>query len=81
MGSQWPSMGSDLFKAIKPFRDAIMKCHVVLQKEGFNLMNLINAEDKDVYTDPRNSFVGICAIQVRDCLIQLPYSYWIMTEN
>ena len=65
MGSQWHGMGRALQQQVIPFQSSIAKSHLALQKQNFDLLGLIGSSDPDVYKDPLNAFVGICAIQVR----------------
>lgn len=63
MGSQWPGMCKQLLK-IESFKKNIDACAQVLRTVDFDLHELLNCEDKNVYDNVLNSFVGITCIQV-----------------
>lgn len=64
MGSQWTGMGRDLL-ALPPFRESIDKTANTLKNLGLNLYAIFESNDKTVFDNVLNSFVGIAAIQVR----------------
>jgi len=64
MGSQWTGMGRDLL-ALPPFKDSIEKSANTLNTLGLDLYAIFNSNDKTVFDNVLNSFVGIAAIQVR----------------
>ncbi|XP_047999607.1 fatty acid synthase-like [Leguminivora glycinivorella] len=63
MGSQWTGMGKALMR-IPIFKDAIERCHKVLEPKGVDLVHIITSPDKSIYDNILNSFVGIAAIQI-----------------
>nr|QNU13194.1 fatty acid synthase 3 [Locusta migratoria] len=63
MGSQWPQMGTQLMQ-LPVFAESIRKCHATLEPLGVDLINIITTEDKSVFDNILNSFVGIAAIQI-----------------
>ncbi|XP_030762053.1 fatty acid synthase-like [Sitophilus oryzae] len=63
MGSQWNSMVSDFMK-IPIFASAINNCHNVLLPKGVNLLEVISSDDKTIFDNILNSFVGIAAMQI-----------------
>lgn len=63
MGSQWPGMCKQLLK-IESFKKNIDACAQVLKTVDFDLYELLNCEDKNIYSNVLNSFVGITCIQV-----------------
>lgn len=64
MGSQWTGMGRDLL-ALPTFKDSIEKSANTLSTLGLDLYAIFNSNDKTVFDNVLNSFVGIAAIQVR----------------
>lgn len=64
MGSQWTGMGRDLL-ALAPFRESIEKTANTLKNLGLDIYAILNSNDKTVFDNVLNSFVGIAAIQVR----------------
>lgn len=68
MGSQWTGMGRDLL-ALPPFRESIEKSANTLKTLGLDLYAILNSNEKTVFDDVLNSFVGIAAIQVRQYTI------------
>lgn len=64
MGSQWTGMGRDLLD-LPPFKESIEKSANVLKPLGLDLYAIFNSNDKTVFDNVLNSFVGIAAIQVR----------------
>lgn len=63
MGSQWVKMATDLME-IPVFAEAIYKCHKVLEPKGIDLVNIVTADDEQMFDNILHSFVGIAAIQV-----------------
>lgn len=63
MGSQWTGMGRDLL-ALSPFKESIEKTAGTLKTLGLDLYAIFNSNDKTVFDNVLNSFVGIAAIQV-----------------
>lgn len=64
MGSQWTGMGRDLL-TLPPFQASIEKTANTLKTLGLDLYAIFNSNDKTVFDNVLNSFVGIAAIQVR----------------
>jgi len=63
MGSQWTGMGRDLL-TLPPFGESIEKTAKTLKPLGLDLYAIFNSNDKTVFDNVLNSFVGIAAIQV-----------------
>ncbi|CRK94451.1 CLUMA_CG007958, isoform A [Clunio marinus] len=63
IGSQWPSMGTDLLR-IPLFAKTIKKCHDVLVPKGMNLMEIITSLDPKTFDSVLHSYVGIAAIEI-----------------
>ncbi|CAH0395941.1 unnamed protein product [Bemisia tabaci] len=63
MGSQWNTMGSQLMH-IPIFRDTIDRCDKVLAPHGVDVKYIITTEDKDIFDNILNAFVGITAVQI-----------------
>ncbi|CAG9791620.1 unnamed protein product [Diatraea saccharalis] len=63
MGSQWIGMGRDLMR-IPIFNQAIQRCHVILEPKGIDLKHIITTDDKCIFDNILNCFVGIAAIQI-----------------
>ncbi|XP_025202473.1 fatty acid synthase-like [Melanaphis sacchari] len=63
MGSQWTGMGRDLL-ALPPFRESIDKSANTLKNLGLDLYAIFNSNDKTIFDNVLNSFVGIAAIQI-----------------
>ncbi|KAG7303508.1 hypothetical protein JYU34_012033 [Plutella xylostella] len=63
MGSQWAGMGVQLMR-IPVFAAAIERCHKALEPKGIDIVHIITTEDKSIFDDILNSFVGIAAIQI-----------------
>lgn len=57
-------MGRDLL-ALPPFQESIEKSANTLKTLGLDLYAILNSNEKTVFDDVLNSFVGIAAIQVR----------------
>ena len=64
MGSQWQGMGRDLYHADSVFHQTIDQCHDYLKEFSLNLLDLLLNADKDTFSVPQTSFVGITSIQV-----------------
>lgn len=64
MGSQWTGMGRELLN-LSPFQTSIEKSANVLKTVGLDLYAILNSNDKTVFDNVLNSFVGIAAIQVK----------------
>lgn len=62
MGSQWTGMGAALM-AIPIFKEAIDKCHRVMETKGLDLIDIITNPDNK-FENILHSFVGIAAIQI-----------------
>lgn len=75
MGGQWNGMGCQLLK-LPLFKSSIDKCHNVLEQFGVDLISIITTDDKGVFENALNSFVGLVAIQIgiTDILRQLEIS-------
>lgn len=56
-------MGKDLLR-IPLFKDTIHRCQAILSDKNIDLMHIITSEDKDIFENVLNSFVGIGAIQI-----------------
>lgn len=80
MGSQWTGMATSLLK-IDIFRESIKKSHEILKPFGLDLMSIITKDDKTIFENIVNSFVGIAAVQVGlvDVLntLNVPFDYCI----
>ncbi|XP_022181593.1 fatty acid synthase-like [Myzus persicae] len=63
MGSQWTGMGRDLL-ALPPFRVSIDKTAKTLKNLGLDLYAIFDSNDKTIFDNVLNSFVGIAAIQI-----------------
>ncbi|CAG9791618.1 unnamed protein product [Diatraea saccharalis] len=63
MGSQWIGMGRDLMR-IPLFNQTIQRCHEILKPKGIDLKHIITTEDKCIFDNILNCFVGIAAIQI-----------------
>lgn len=63
MGSQWTGMGRDLL-ALPAFRESIEKTANTLKNLGLDIYAIFNSNDKTVFDNVLNSFVGIAAIQI-----------------
>ncbi|KAF2906136.1 hypothetical protein ILUMI_00040 [Ignelater luminosus] len=63
MGSQWVKMATDLME-IPVFAKAIYKCHKVLEPKGIDIVNIVTADDMNMFDNILHSFVGIAAIQI-----------------
>lgn len=65
MGSQWTGMGRDLL-ALPQFQASIERSANVLKALGLDLYAIFNSNDKAIFDNVLNSFVGIAAIQVNN---------------
>ncbi|XP_025837114.1 fatty acid synthase-like isoform X3 [Agrilus planipennis] len=63
MGSQWPTMASDLMR-IPVFAESIMRSHAILQKKNVDLLNIITTNDPKIFDNILHSFIGIAAVQI-----------------
>lgn len=63
VGSQWPEMGRDLMK-LPTFAASIEKSHAILMKKGVDLKCIIRLDDKSIFENVMNSYVGIIAIEI-----------------
>ncbi|XP_026333120.1 fatty acid synthase-like [Hyposmocoma kahamanoa] len=63
MGSQWAGMGVTLMR-IPIFAAAIERCNKVLEPKGVDIIRIITSEDKTIFDNILNSFLGIAAIQI-----------------
>ncbi|XP_072934611.1 fatty acid synthase-like [Epargyreus clarus] len=63
MGSQWAGMGTHLMR-LPIFAAAIDKCRRVLEPKGVDIVEIITSQDKAIFANILNSFVGIAAIQI-----------------
>lgn len=63
IGSQWAGMGSDLMR-IPIFAESINYCHDILMPKGVNLKHIIMSNDKSLFNNVLNSYVGIIAIEI-----------------
>lgn len=57
-------MGRDLL-TLPPFKESIEKSANTLKTLGLDLYAIFNSDDKKIFDNVLNSFVGIAAIQVR----------------
>lgn len=57
-------MGRDLL-TFQPFKESIEKSANTLKTLGLDLYAIFNSDDKKIFDNVLNSFVGIAAIQVR----------------
>lgn len=72
MGSQWAGMCRDLLD-VEIFRQTIDECARVLKTVDFDLYALFNSEDKKIYANVLNSFVGITCTQVSMKIYSIEY--------
>ncbi|VVC46315.1 Hypothetical protein CINCED_3A018656 [Cinara cedri] len=63
MGSQWTGMGRDLL-ALPQFKASIEESANTLKTLGLDLYAIFNSNDKTVFDNVLNSFVGIAAVQI-----------------
>lgn len=63
VGSQWTGMARDLMQ-IPIFADAIEKCQQTLILKNFDLKQVLLSDDKKIFDDVLNTFVGIAAVQI-----------------
>ncbi|KAL5273587.1 hypothetical protein ACFFRR_000379 [Megaselia abdita] len=63
MASQWNRMGVDLLE-VKLFKETIERCYTILATKNLDLMNIITTNDKQIFENVVNSFVGIGAVQI-----------------
>lgn len=63
MGSQWPGMISDLMK-LPVFSESIEKSHSVLLCKDVNLKEILSLNEKSIFDNVLNSYVGIVAIEI-----------------
>lgn len=63
MGAQWVSMGKDLMK-IDIFKATIQRCHDILLPKNLNLIEILCSDNKNIFENNLNSFVGITSIQI-----------------
>jgi fatty acid synthase len=63
IGSQWAGMGSDLMK-IPILAETINYCHDILAPKGVDLKHIITSNDKSLFSNVFNSYVGIIAIEI-----------------
>lgn len=63
MGSQWNGMLGDLMK-IPVFAASIEKSHNMLLAKGSDLKQIISSQDKGIFENIFNCFIGIAAMQV-----------------
>ena len=78
MGSQWSGMGRTMIE-LEIFRQSIHESSDVLQQFGINLYKIIMFGDENVYDKPLNSFIGITAIQVWPCDLQITIYFIILS--
>ncbi|KAI5710713.1 hypothetical protein M8J75_010956 [Diaphorina citri] len=79
MGSQWQAMGKDLMK-FPVFARAVAKCDSVLKENNVDIMNILtNEEDKTIFDNILNSFVGIACVQIG--LVDLLYEMGIKPDG
>lgn len=78
MGSQWTGMGRELLE-LPPFQASIEKSANILKTVGLDLYGIFNSNDKTVFDNVLNSFVGIAAIQVKlICIIIIIMTFIIL---
>lgn len=63
MATQWNQMGKDLLK-VPLFKQTIERCHKILANKKLDLLNIITTDDKSIFENVLNSFVGIGAVQI-----------------
>ncbi|XP_037872512.2 fatty acid synthase [Bombyx mori] len=63
MGSQWPTMGSQLMR-IPIFVASIERCRKVLEPKGVDIVHILTSPDKAIFDNILHSFVGIAAVQI-----------------
>ncbi|XP_066149955.1 fatty acid synthase-like isoform X1 [Euwallacea fornicatus] len=63
MGSQWNAMLGDLQK-IPVFAASIEKSRKILEAKGVDLLHIISSNDKTIFDNILNCFVGIAAMQI-----------------
>jgi len=63
MGSQWAGMIEGLLQ-LEPFSKSIYKAAAILQREGFDLMSILNAKSETTFENVLNSAVSITSMQV-----------------
>lgn len=77
IGSQWAGMGAELIN-IPIFASSINKCHEILKPKGIDLKNVITSQDKSLFDNSLNSYVGIIAIEI--ALTDLLYALGIKPD-
>lgn len=63
VGSQWPGMGKGLME-VPIFSRAIERCHAILQPKNVDLKKILTSNDKEIFDDVLNTFIGIIAVQI-----------------
>lgn len=63
MGSQWAGMIEGLLQ-LEPFAKSIYKAAAILQREGFDLMSILNSKSESTFENVLNSAVSITSMQV-----------------
>lgn len=65
MSSEWLQMGKSLLE-VPVFRETILKCQNVLNNvdENIDLMNVLTTNDPEIFKNPINAFIGICAMEI-----------------
>lgn len=63
MGSQWAGMIEGLLQ-LEPFAKSIYKAVDILQREGFDLMSILNSKSETTFENVLNSAVSITSMQV-----------------
>lgn len=80
MGSQWIGMAKTLLQ-IDICRESLQKCHDTLKPYGIDLMNVVTSDDKTMFDNIVNAFVGISAVQIAIVdllrLLEIPMDYCI----
>jgi fatty acid synthase len=73
MGAQWVGMCQSMME-FGPFKASMETNNSILEKVGYNLLDVLMTADDDMFDNPINSFTGIVAIQVRPLSISHVYS-------
>jgi len=63
MGSQWAGMIEGLLQ-LEPFAKAINKAAAILQREGLDLMSILNSKSEKTFENVLYSAVSITSMQV-----------------
>ena len=63
MGCQWARMASELM-SFPVFAESLLECAKILEPFGLNLIDIVTRNNKAIFENIINSFIGITAIQV-----------------